>query len=562
MPDTTIAELAADYWEARLQASPTLATYLGDHRFDDQIEDLSEEGEAAQRSTWARLLERVEGVDRSALDQSDRVTLGLLHEELRTAIEHIDLRLTEMAWDQMDGVHAGLMFVAGQLNAPTPDAAQKMAERYRKVGTLLDQAIDRFRKGVAAGRTPPRIVVERSLNMVDGYLASPVEKDDFVTFGGPQDWDGEAAWRDELLAVARDIIRPGFQRYRDAYADLLEPVARPDERGGLQWLDDGEELYAARIRFYTSLDLKPEEIHAIGMDDVTVKLPAEYADVGGRLFGATAQADIFERLRTDPALFYANGDEIMDDAKRTLDAAKAVMDQWFGRLPVAECDIKPVPEHLAPDSAGAYYFSPAPDGSRPGTYFVNTYEPDQKPRYETVAVAFHEAIPGHHLQLAIATELSGLPDFQRFSTGHVAYAEGWGLYAERLAAEMGLYTTDLDRVGMLSGDSLRSCRLVVDTGLHALGWSRQQAIDFMVANIPTSEQEVTVEVDRYLAIPAQALAYKIGQREIFRLRAEAQDRLGDRFDIKGFHDTVLGSSLVTLPILGELVDDWVSSLAV
>ena len=205
----------------------------------------------------------------------------------------------------------------------------------------------------------------------------------------------------------------------------------------------------------------------------------------------------------------------------------------------------------------AYNFPPDNDGSRPGTYFVNTADPAHKSRFETASVAYHEAIPGHHLQLAIATELDGVPTFQRLALGNTAYVEGWGLYAERLAEEMGLYADDLERIGMLAADSWRSCRLVVDTGLHALGWGRQQAIDFMTANAPVSVGEIEVEVDRYIGMPGQALAYKIGQREIFRLRAEARQRLADRFDIRSFHDAVLGSSSVSLPVLRLLVDQWV-----
>jgi uncharacterized protein (DUF885 family) len=235
------------------------------------------------------------------------------------------------------------------------------------------------------------------------------------------------------------------------------------------------------------------------------------------------------------------------------------MPEWFGRLPQSDCAIEPVPPFLAPDSPSAYYFPPAADGSRGGTYYVNTDGPERKARYETASVAFHEAIPGHHLQLAIATELTELPRFRRFSLGNTAYVEGWGLYAERLAEEMGLYRNDLERIGMLAADSMRACRLVVDTGLHALGWSRARAIDFMAAHTPISIEEVTVEVDRYIGMPAQALAYKLGQREIFRLRQEARSRLNGRFDIKGFHDAVLGSGAVRLPVLAELVDGWAGS---
>jgi uncharacterized protein (DUF885 family) len=557
MPDPALRALADDYWDAVVEEGPTFASLVGDRRFDDRIEDLSFEAEARQQATWTALRRRLDGLDDRAWDPVDRVTSGLLAEELHVRLLSIEHRTGDQAWDQMDGIHATLLAVAPQINAPSPENAADLVTRYRQVGTFLDQACDRFRRAIASGRTPPRIVVERSLNMLDGYLASPLDDDGFVTMDGPVDWDGEAAWRDELRSVTAEVIRPAMARYRAVIADELAPVARDDDHPGLQWVPGGPEQYRALIRVHTGLDLDPVEVHETGMRELTEKLPREYAEIGGRLLGVTDQTELFPRLRTDADLRYRTGDEVMADATRCVESAAAAMAGWFGRLPQAGCEIKPVPDFLAPDSPGAYYFPPASDGSRPGTYYVNLYEPEGKHRYETAAIAFHEAIPGHHLQLAIGTELDGLPQFQRLSYLHNAFAEGWGLYSERLAEEMGLYRDDMDRLGMLTADSLRSARLVVDTGLHALGWTRQQAIDFMVANVPSPEQELIVEVDRYIAMPAQALSYKIGQLEIFRLRDEAEAAMGQRFDIKAFHDVVLGSSTVSLPVLRELVADHV-----
>ncbi|HEV7865559.1 MAG TPA: DUF885 domain-containing protein, partial [Acidimicrobiia bacterium] len=442
-----------------------------------------------------------------------------------------------------------------------------------QIGPFLDQVVDRLRAGLAAGRTPARINVERSLNQIDKYLASPLDGDPFTTLAGPPGWSGEPGWRAELAAVARDVIRPAFGRYRDFFAGELLAAGRPHDQAGLSWIPEGPALYEHFVRRHTTLghsrgpdrgdtpsppdveDLTAEGIHQIGLDELD-RLAGEYAEVGGRLFGTSDVGDILGRLRSDETLRYTTGDEIMGDARRYLAAATAAMGHWFGRLPVTPCEITPIPASVAEDMPIAYYFPPADDGSRPGTYFVNTADPGHKNRFETASVAYHEAIPGHHLQLAIATELDGVPTFQRLSHGHTAYVEGWGLYAERLAEEMGLYADDLERIGMLAADSWRSCRLVVDTGLHALGWSRQRAIDFMAANAPVSLGEIEVEVDRYIGMPGQALAYKIGQREIFRLREEAHARLGDRFDIRAFHDVVLGSSSVSLPVLRHLVEDW------
>jgi uncharacterized protein (DUF885 family) len=559
VPDQTLRCLAEEYWEALLEASPTTATILGDHRYDDRLEDLSAEAEAQLRTRWTSIGDRLARFDRAGLEPDDRVTWGQLAGETHDAVATIDRRLAELQSDQMTAFHVGLLQSLPVMSAPDPRSAGMLVERFGQVPRALEQAAQRFLEGAAAGRTPPAVCVSRSVNVVEGYLASSLDADVFATVAGPPGWDGETQWRDTLRQLARDVVRPAYRRLADTLTGRLLPEARDDDHCGLSWLADGDDVYATLVAHHTSLDLPPDEIHRIGMEEVTERLPAEYAAVGGRLFGATDPAAVLERLRTDPALRYRTGEEIMADARQAFEAATAAMGDWFGRLPATPCAIEPVPDFLAADSPSAYYFPPPGDGSRGGTYYVNTDRPENKARYETASIAFHEAIPGHHLQLAIATELTDLPRFRRFSLSNTAYVEGWGLYAERLADEMGLYAGDLERIGMLAADSIRACRLVVDTGLHAHGWSRSRAIEFMAANTPVSVEEVTVEIDRYIGMPGQALAYKLGQREIFRLRQAARSRLGERFDIKGFHDAVLGSGAVRLPILGDLVDAWARS---
>jgi uncharacterized protein (DUF885 family) len=551
-----LRDLADRYWEARLVASPLFATFLGDHRYDDRVDDLSEAGDAEQRARWSDLLDEVRALDPEGFDETDRVTHGLLAQELADNITSIDTRLAELASDQMQGVHAGLLTMAGQLRAAEPAHAAMAVLRVERLGTMLDQAVDRFRAGLAAGRTPARICITRSLNQVDGYLASPVEQDPFANLAGPPDWDGEAAWRVELAAAVTDHLRPAFARYRAVLADELLPVARDDEHPGLHWLDDGPELYRTLIKLHTGLDLTADELHQIGRHEVLEVLPAQFREIGRRAFGTDDLAEIFRHLLEDADLRYSDGDEILAHATHCLEAATAAMGDWFGIVPEAPCVLTPIPDYLASDAPAAYYTPPAPDGSRPGEYHVNLHDPTAKGRAETASIAFHEAIPGHHLQLAIAAERTDLPAFRRLSWGHTAYVEGWALYTERLADEMGLYETDLDRLGMLASDAWRACRLVVDTGLHALGWSRQEAIDFMVAHAPVGRDEIETEIDRYIGMPGQALAYKVGQREILRLRAVAEASLGDRFSLPGFHDVVLGAATVSLPVLAERVEAW------
>jgi uncharacterized protein (DUF885 family) len=559
--DERLREIADGYWEAVMEASPVYATFVGDHRYDDRMDELTEEAEDTHVAAVAAFGDQAEVLDPDSLSPTGRVTRGLLLAEVDNARTRVRHRLAELASDQNTGAHADLLQIAPQTRAADAATAEMLVERYRQAGRFLDQAADRFRSGLAKGRNPAAINVERSLNQVDGYLASPLDDDPFVHLPPPQDpegWD-EEAWRGDLRQVTEEVIRPAFERYRAVLGDELQPVARPDDRPGLCHLPDGDEVYAALVRLHTTTDLTPQELHDIGMEEITQRLPVEYAEVGGRAFGLHEAAEVFDRLRSDPSLRYATGEEIMADATAALNRAKAAMGEWFGRLPEAECDIVAVPEYLAADSPAAYYFPPAGDGSRPGTYYVNTHAPEDKSRTEAESIGYHEAIPGHHLQLAIAAELTELPAFQRFGFGNTAYVEGWALYTERLADEMGLYSGDLDRIGMLTADAWRAGRLVVDTGLHALGWTRQQAIDFLLEHTPLDPGEVTVEIDRYIGMPGQALAYKAGQREIFRLRALAQEQLGDRFDIKGFHDAVLAHGAVTLPILGDLVADWVTA---
>ena len=540
---------AEEYWQAKLEASPLFASYLGDHRFDDRADDMSAEAERQLRGRWQEFRDRAAAIPAAELDDTDAVTRDLLINELDDAVRGIDLRRVELESDQMQGAHAGLLIMAGQLRAPDPEHARMAVVRIGELARLLDQAAQRYREGLAAGRTPAKINITRSLNQLTKYLATSLDSDPFVNLAGPEDWNGVDAWRAELGDAVRDQLRPAFERYRAAFEGDLLPLARPDEQPGLCHIADGAELYQALIEHHTGLPLTADELHQIGREEASVKIRGEFAEVGERVFGTSDVREVFDRLLHDQSLRYGSGDEILAHAQRCLDAASAKIGDWFGILPQASCELMPVPDYLAADVPPAYYTPPTPDGARPGTYHVNLHEPGERGRYSTASIAFHEAIPGHHLQLAIATERTDLPSFRRMSWSHTAFVEGWALYTERLADEMGLYEDDLDRLGMLSSDVWRACRLVVDTGLHAMGWSRQQAIDFMVEHMPVDIDTITVEVDRYIGMPAQALAYKVGQREIFRLREHARGALGDRFSIKDFHDVVLGAASISLPVL-------------
>ena len=373
------------------------------------------------------------------------------------------------------------------------------------------------------------------------------------------DWsaDDRARFQTDLAAAVDEVVRPALVRYKVFLRDSILPSARHPEMAGLAAMPGGLGTYRKLVRVHTSLDKLPTELHQLGLDEIK-RIRAETSALGQKVLGTSDFVEIQRRLRKDPAMQFKTEQEIEDKARATLARAKAAIPKWFGMLPKADCEVKVMGMHEAPFSTIAYYRQPAADGSRPGYYMINTYKPKTRPRYEAEALAFHESIPGHHLQIAIAQELTGLPEFRKHQ-GVTAFVEGWGLYAERLADDMGLYTDDLDRLGMLSYDAWRASRLVVDTGMHALGWSRQQAIDYMTANTLLAENNIVNEVDRYLVNPGQALAYKCGQLEILRLRDEAKRRLGDRFDIRAFHDAVLRNGAVALPVLRQQVELYIAA---
>ncbi|HEY6608776.1 MAG TPA: DUF885 domain-containing protein, partial [Candidatus Limnocylindria bacterium] len=360
------------------------------------------------------------------------------------------------------------------------------------------------------------------------------------------------AIRDELLEIVGGAIRPAYERYRAVIADEISPHARPDERPGLLHIPGGPETYRRLMRAHTSLDLPPEELHRVGLEEIQ-RIDGEFVELGGRLLGTAGLAATLDALRSDPALHFTTREEIVAVAEASLARANAAIGDWFGRLPKAPCEVVVMAEHEEKHSTIAYYREPAADGSRPGQYFINTYAPETRPRYEAETLAFHESVPGHHLQLAIMQELGDLPDFRRFN-GCTAYIEGWGLYTERLSEEMGLLTGEVDRFGVLSFDAWRASRLVVDTGIHALGWTRAQAVTFMTEHTALGINNIGNEVDRYISYAGQALAYKVGQLELLRLRAEAGERQAERFDIRRFHDVVLTQGALPLPVLRQVVE--------
>jgi uncharacterized protein (DUF885 family) len=545
-----LKRLGDEYWEYTLEVSPTQALMLGDHRYGDRHEEVSREAEDRHIARLRRFADAAEAIDPAGLTPDERISRDVLIFTARTEAAVDESRGSEWAVNPEIGFQAMLPVVMPNLPIQEPEHAEQLLDKVRGMARFVDEATERLGEGVASGRVPlashARRVVERLDALdVEGAMLS-------VRVPAAFDESEAAAWKDRLGAVVRDEFAPALARHRAAVADAVAPAGRGDDQAGITNLPGGDEAYATAIHRHTSLDISAQQIHDTGLEQVK-RLADEYRELGAEALGTSDLDEIFTRLRDDPDIHFSDGPSIVAASETAMARAKAEMGDWFGRLPVADCVVSETPSGPL-----AFYFRPAADGSRPGTFFVNTADPTRWGHYEIEAMAFHEGIPGHHLQLAISQELDGVPEFRRHAF-ITAYAEGWGLYTERLADEMGLYSGTLERIGMLSADSMRACRLVVDTGMHALGWSRQQAIDFMAGNSPMSIGAVENEIDRYIGMPGQAVSYMIGRLEIQRLRREAEEAMGDRFDIKGFHDVVLGSGLVPLPTLGRMVGEWAAA---
>jgi uncharacterized protein (DUF885 family) len=550
----TVDALATDYQEQRLRTFPTWAHMIGDYRYVDTFEEASLEAEDRTNAELRTFAQRADAIPGDSLSADERITREMVEWDASARADVGEARLDEFGADPIFGAQAALPVRIPKLTIPDADIAEGFAGKFRGIATYFRDFADRHRQGVANGRTPPDFAVRQTVDQLDRWLATPIADDPLLNTSQPRGVEDVDEWRGRLAAVIEDDVRPAVATFRDTLRDHVQPTARPNDKPGLCWIAGGDAAYASLIRFYTTVSLSAQEIHDIGLAQVE-SLAREYRTLGPQVVGTDDLARIFAALRDDPALHHHDPDEIVAASKTAMAKAREAMGDWFGILPKADCDVE-----ATTNGAIAYYFPPPKDGSRGGVFFMNTSDPTGWARYEIESTSYHEGIPGHHLQLAIAAELESVPEFRKRAF-IAAYGEGWGLYTERLADEMGLYSSPLDRMGMLSADSMRACRLVVDTGMHALGWSRRQAIDYVLAHSPMREGHVTAEIDRYAVTPGQALAYMIGRLEIQRIRREAEAALGDRFRIKEFHDTVLGAGPMPLPILARRVGEWVSAAA-
>ena len=549
--DQTLDQLAERYFQVTMDAAPFDATMFGVPGWDAEVPDLSEAAEAETDGRLADLQRRLAAIDAGRLGPRDRITLAMLERGLADQRAELAARWPEVTVSATgSGIQTAVLGLVPKVSLATADQAADYLERCAKLAGCLDQAGDRLRAGLAKGRTPPALGVRAAVRQLDVYLAAGTEGDDPLLTPTPPAGVEAGRFRDRLAEVVAGSVRPAMARYRDLLAGPVLERARPDDRCGLAHLGDGEAVYRAAVAHHTTTDRDPAELHRLGLD-LVAGLAEEYRELGRRVLGTGDMDQVLARLRDDPGLRFATGAEILQSGRDALDRAVAALPAIVGRVPRAGCRVDEMSAYEARDAVLGYYQPPA--GGQPGVHWLNTSAPETRTRYEYEALAFHESVPGHHLQFALAQELEELPRFRRF--GYVtAFSEGWALYTERLADELGLYSGDLERFGMLSFDSWRACRLVVDTGLHQLGWSRDQAIDYLLANSALTRTNVENEVDRYVAWPGQALAYMVGRLELVRLRELAQARLGGRFDLRAFHDVVLGTGGVPLSVLVQVVE--------
>ena len=542
-------ELADELVRFRSETDQSWALWSGTLDHLERWDDVSAEGLADRHARLRDFVERARAIAPS--DDADRLLLETV-EATAHALDRTLVWTPELSWiGPASGFVTQLFTFLPRYPLVTAEHGERYLAKLDAFARFADQWCDRLREAAAEDRTPIAHLVDGVLAMLDRQLDAPLSAGPLGRQAPPTELDEGAAarWRDVLAVRLDGTVTAAFAQLRDTIATATRPAARPDDRPGLVHLPGGAALYEELIGVHTTLPLTAADVHETGLRQVE-RLEAEYLEVAGPALGLDDVDAIYARLRDDPALRYADAESIVADATRALAKAADAMAEWFGVLPAAPCVASSIEQ-----GALAFYSPPARDGSKPGQFFFNTADPTMWGTYQLEATTYHEGIPGHHLQFSIAQELPGLhPLLGRYYV--TAYGEGWGLYTERLADEMGLYSTPLDRIGMLAADSMRACRLVVDTGLHALGWSRDEAIAYMTAHSPMSAVQIAGEIDRYIANPGQAVSYMIGRLEIDRIRADAEARLGDRFDLRGFHDVVLGSGSITLPSLRRLVESW------
>lgn len=543
-------------WEHLLREQPTLASSLGDRRYADRWPDVSPGAIEKRLGHQREVLGELKTLNPQALSDADRLNYTLFRKKVEFEIEGHAHGGQFLAINQREGIQTAYDLADSLVFASTQDYEAWLA-RLKAFPGYMDQTIELMRAGVSARIVHPKIILERLPEQVKKQLVSVPEQSPFYKPFRSFPATLAAAERDRLASAAKEAIRkdvvPAFERLQAFLKTEYLPAGYG--RVGIWQFPKGEAAYAFYIREHTDTSLTAEAIHQIGQREVA-RIRREMQDVISRTGFQGSFRDFLQHLRTRPEFYCQNRSELLTAYESLSKRIDPTLVRLFRRMPRMPYGVEPIPDHIAPDTTTAYYRPPAADGSRAGTYFVNLYRPETRPKYEMEALSLHEAVPGHHFQIALAMELGELPEFRRY--GHyTAYVEGWALYAESLGDELGLYRDPYSKFGQLTYEMWRAVRLVVDTGMHQLGWTREQAIEFFRDNAAKTELDITNEIDRYIAWPGQALAYKIGELKIKELRQRARRELGERFDIREFHDAVLSTGAVPLDVLESHVLAWI-----
>lgn len=553
------AALLNEEWEARLAYSPVFASQLGDKRYNQQWEDLSLGAIKAYQDQSRDFLRRTYAIDKSALNDADQLNFELFRRTLQNRVDAFQFKGHLLPLHHRGGAQ-NLENTTTGLSFESVQDYEDWLARMDKVDNYIEQTIDLAEAGRKQGFMPPKILMQRIPEQIAAQLVEePKDSPFYAVFADlPKSIDAgdQARLRDASLESIEDVILPAYQRLDKYFQDTYLPASRASI--GLSELPNGTAWYEQLTRHYTTTNMSPDDVHALGLSEVK-RIRGEMQKIIEEVGFAGSFNDFLVFLRTDPQFYYDNPDDLYEAYLATSKRIDPELVSQFGKLPRMPYGVKPIPDSIAPDTTTAYYSRPAADGTRAGTYWVNLYRPDVRPRYEIEVLTVHEAMPGHHLQIALQQELGDMPNFRRFG-GFTAFVEGWGLYSESLGYDLGLYKDPYSRFGQLTYEMWRAVRLVVDTGIHYKGWTRQQAIDFFKANAAKTELDIINEIDRYIGNPGQALAYKIGQLRMQTIRLRAETALRDGFDVRAFHDELLGAGALPLDLLEQRMDAWISSV--
>jgi len=540
---------------------PEWATYDGDHRFDDQLTDLSEEAAASRNQKNRQFLLDLQALDREVLEKADQTHYDLFELMLKQEIQAYEFGSHYLQIDQQEGIHLTFPQLVEIQPLSTFDQYERYFARLRDFAKQADDTIGNLRIGLRHGILLPKAVIGHTLEQLAHFKELPLEEmplyQPFKVNASQLSEPVQAKVREVIRTIIETVIRPHYQKLYDFVKDEYAPFCH--EGPGIWALPDGQARYQYLIDKYTYPGLSADEIHQMGLDEVK-RISEEMAQVRVKCgFDADDAEGFHAFLRSDPRFYYTDKAVMMADYQAFLEKAQSLMPTLFGKLPLSPCVLKEIEDYRAAAAPQAYYYPPPMDRSRPGVYYVNTHDLPSRPKYTMAALSLHEAVPGHHLQLALAQEIENLPDF-RYHLDCTAFIEGWALYTESLGHEMGFYADPFDHYGALSFEIWRACRLVVDTGLHAKRWTREQAFDYMCQYTANSAHDTWSEIDRYLVLPGQALSYKVGDLAIWKLRREAEARLGDRFCLSDFHDVLLSEGSIPLAQMQTQVHDWIQQV--